>query len=526
MRQSLGSFSTVAAILATACGGASSADGFPTGAAGSRSDTPGSGGDSTATMQPADGGVRGFVGQDGGSSGLGPAADAQSAVGAAGQGDAQTGKPGLDPAISSIVASVDSARVSTTIDKLASFTTRNTCSNDTSSGNTIGAARDWVKAQYQAIPGLSVSLDNFTYTGCAAGPVTDQSVVAVKLGTHPDRVIVIGGHYDSRTLVQTDPTSPAPGANDSGSQSAAVLEAARVMAGLKFDATLMFASFAAEEEGFRGSAQLAKDYAMYVTPGAKVEVMFDLDIVGGDNMANDATTLQQFRIFSSGTPREFMVPMGVTDDESPQRGVMRYIGYWGSQYVPSMTMIPVLREDRPGRGSDQESFINAGYPAVRVIETVESPNAATLPSHQHSPNDLPMYVTPSYTARVAQVVISVAASLARAPTPPLMVHAAGNASNPVMLTWSAPASGSPVDHYVVAARPVTENFYHTRVPVPSGTTHSVTASDLGLTGGAFYISVAAVDATGHESLFGYPEYRCDAAGCVVPPDSLNVTAKN
>jgi acetylornithine deacetylase/succinyl-diaminopimelate desuccinylase-like protein len=441
--------------------------------------------------------------------------------------DAVVNTPGLDPAILTIVAAVDTARVSATINKLASYTTRNTCSNDTSSGNTIGAARDWIKAQYQAIPGLNVSLDDFTYTGCAAGAVTDQTVVAVKLGAHPDRVIVIGGHYDSRTLVATDPTSPSPGANDSGSQSAALLEAARVMAGLQFDATLMFASFAGEEVGLRGSAQLVKDYPKFVTPGAKVEAMFDLDIVGGDNVANDAAALQQFRVYSSGTPREFNTPMGVTDDESPQRGLMRYIGYWGDKYVPSMTMIPELREDRPGRGSDQESFINAGYPAVRVIETNESPNAATLASHQHSPNDLPMYVTPAYTARIAEVVISVAASLARAPTPPQMAHAMGNATGPVAVTWSEPASGPSVDHYVIAARPVTENFYHTRVTVPKGSlSHSVTASDLGLAGGAFYISVAAVDAGGHESLFAYPEYRCDTTSCVVPPDSLDVTARN
>jgi acetylornithine deacetylase/succinyl-diaminopimelate desuccinylase-like protein len=422
---------------------------------------------------------------------------------------------------------VDTTRVSAAIDKLASFTTRDTCSNDTSSGGDIGSARDWVKAQYQGIAGLTVSLDDFTYTGCAAGPVTDQSVVAVKLGDHPDRVIVIGGHYDSRTLVATDPTSPAPGANDSGSQSAAVLEAARVMAGLSFDATLMFASFAGEEIGLRGSAQLVKDYPRFVTPGAKIEAMFDLDIVGGDNVVNDAASLQEFRVYSSGTPREFNVPMGVTDDESPQRGLMRYIGYWGGKYVPSMSMVPELREDRPGRGSDQESFINAGYPAVRIIETNESPNAATVASHQHSPNDLPMYVTPSYTARIAQIVISVASSLARAPTPPQMVTAAGNASSPVKLTWAPPATEPAVDHYVVAARPVTENFYHTRVSISkSAASQSVTASDLGLKDGAFYISVAAVDAAGHESLFAYPEYRCDATSCVVPPDSLDVTARN
>jgi hypothetical protein len=36
--------------------------------------------------------------------------------------------------------------------------------------------------------------------------------------------------------------------------------------------------------------------------------------------------------------------------------------------------------------------------------------------------------------------------------------------------------------------------------------------------------VAAVDAAGHESLFAYPEYRCDAGGCVVPAAALNITA--
>ena len=133
--------------------------------------------------------------------------------------------------------------------------------------------------------------------------VTDHNVLAVKLGTHADRVIVIGGHYDSRTIDPVDPTDRAPGANDSGSQTALVLEAARVMAGYTFDATLIFAAFAAEEQGLAGSAQLAKDYANYVIAGAKVEAMLNCDIVGGDTEANNATTLKQFRLFSPGTPR-------------------------------------------------------------------------------------------------------------------------------------------------------------------------------------------------------------------------------
>jgi acetylornithine deacetylase/succinyl-diaminopimelate desuccinylase-like protein len=437
------------------------------------------------------------------------------------------GKPGLDTEIGGAVGAISATNVDKIIRTLAAFTTRNTCANDTSTGNALGAARDWIRAQFQAIPGLVVSLDNFMFTGCASGTVNDQNVIAVKLGaTHPERVFVVGGHYDSRTIGGTDPMSPAPGANDSGSQTAAVLEAARVLAPLKFDATILFAAFAGEEQGFHGSAQLAQDYPMYVTPNAKVEAMLDLDIVGGDNVANDAASLQQYRIFSPGTPREFTIPMGVTDDESPSRNLMRYIGYWGSLYVPSMTLVPVLREDRPGRGSDHESFINIGIPGVRFIETNESPNAATVASHQHSPNDLPMYVTPAYTARIAQIVVAATGTVARAPMPPQMASVTGSMSGPWAVTWSAPASGAAVDHYVIAARPVTENFYHSRVVVASGTSHSVSAADLGLAAGAaFYLSVAAVDAAGHESLFAYPEYRCDTTSCVVPSGSLDVTAR-
>ncbi len=442
-------------------------------------------------------------------------------------GATDAGAAGLDPAIVGVVGAVDPARIIADIGRLTQFTTRNTCSNNTANGNDIGAARDWIGARYQSIAGLTVSLDSFQYGGCAAGTVTDQNVVAVKLGAHPDRVIVLGGHYDSRSYNSTDPTSPAPGANDSGSQTALLLEAARLFAPLRFDATIVLASFAAEEQGFHGSTQLAKDYAMYVTPNAKIEAMISLDIVGGDNTANDATALHQFRLFSPGTPREYNLPMGVTDDESPSRGVMRYIGYWGSRYVPSMTMVPVLREDRPNIGSDHVPFINLGYPGVRFLDTFEAPNAAMPGGHRHTPDDLPRYVTPDYAQRIGQIAFSVVAMLARAPTPPVMPTATGTAAGRVTIGWAAPASGPSVDHYVVAARPVTENFYHTRVAVPANqTSFAVSASDLGIAGtSAFYISVGAVDADGHESLFAYPEYRCDAASCVVPPGSLDITAR-
>jgi acetylornithine deacetylase/succinyl-diaminopimelate desuccinylase-like protein len=441
---------------------------------------------------------------------------------------ADAATPALDPEISGAVRMVSPMQIETSIATLAAFTTRNTCSNNTSEGNAIGAARDWIQAQLRAVPGFTVSLESFSFDGCGGGMVSVQNVVAVKLGAHPERVFVIGGHYDSRSVDGTDPMSVSPGANDSGSQTAALIEIARAIAPLELDATIVIAAFAGEEQGLVGSAQLAKEYAMYVVPEATIEAMFNMDIVGGDNTVNDKDTLQQFRLFAAGTPRELNMRLGTTDDTSPARGMMRYVGHWGSAYVPSMTMLPVLREDRPGRGSDQQSFISAGIPAVRFIEAKESENAGTTSSHQHSPNDLPMYVTPSYTARISQIVLAVASSLARAPRAPLIQGATVGPAGAWTVSWSAPSSGPIVDHYVIAARPSTENFYHTRVSVPaSSTSQQVSAADLGLpVGSAFFVSVASVDASGHESLFAYPEYRCDTASCSVQSGSLDVTARN
>jgi hypothetical protein len=427
--------------------------------------------------------------------------------------------PSLDSDIAAIVSGVSADNISKNIQTLVAFGTRSTCSDATGGSQGIGGARDWIKSQFDAIGGMTTQLFAFT-PGVCTQPATRHDVVAVLPGKgHPDRLVIVGGHYDSRTVDVTDGTSPAPGANDSGSQTALVLELARVFAGHSFDATLVFVAFAGEEQGLFGSKALAASPTSLV-PGGHVVAMLNCDIVGGDNTVEDATTLKQFRMYSPGTPREVSAstPDGTPDDTSPSRGLMRYVATWGAAYVPAMTIIPKLREDRPGRGGDHESFIAASLPGVRFIEPIE--NLA----HEHTGQDLFQYVTPPYTANVAQVVASVAASLARATDAPGGIGASGNASAP-SVTWTAPASGI-VDHYVVAARPVTENFYHSRVRAgASATSAQVAPADLGVDPASpYFLSVAAVDAAGHESLFAYPEYRCDASGCVVPAGALNVTA--
>ena len=431
------------------------------------------------------------------------------------------GESALDSDIVNRIAAINPDHIRDSIQTLAAFGTRSSCSDNSGHSPGIGAARDWLIKQFSALPGVHTSLGSFKTAACATSRTVHDVIAWIPGSGHPERLIVISGHYDSRTTNPRDGTSPAPGANDSGSQTALLLEAARVLAGGKFDATLVFGAWAGEEQGLQGSSAFVENYKAFF-PGGTIEFNLNCDIVGGDNTANHGAALQQFRLFSPGTPREVSRNiMGSTDNTSPSRLLMHYIGEWGSRYVPDMTMLPNLREDRVLHGGDQESFIAEGIPGVRFVETQENPD------HQHSPYDLPAYTTPEYTARIARVVVAVAASLARAPAPPQSFSANTTSGGGVHVQWSAPVTGPAVDHYVVVARPVRENLYHAHVIV-AGSQNSAelrTREDLGIPAGEkFFVSVAAADAGGHESLAAYPEYRCELEKCSIPSGALKIKA--
>jgi Peptidase family M28 len=446
-----------------------------------------------------------------------------------------------DPQISAIVSNVNSGNILNTATTMQNFRTRQSCSGEPEKGHGVTAARDFLFQQYSAISGLQVRLDQFTHPNCSTSPT--YNVIAWLPGKHPNRLVIIGGHYDSRTTNVLDNTSDAPGGNDSGAQTGVVLELARVLAGNSFDATIVFMSFSGEEQGLFGSGSIAANLSRYFK-NPEVIAMLNTDIPGGDKSANKRADFKKFRLYSSGIPRErFDTDRdGITDNTSPSRGVMRYVGTWGGAYVPAITMRPELREDRPGRASDHVSFINNGYPAVRLMETFECspspvnntcgqpqlpcPPPAQIPAfckdlnfittHQHSPHDLVKFITPTYAATIAQVMAATAASLARAPGSPLNFDATGNAVQGIQIKFDNPLGGN-VDHFVAAARSTLENFYRQRIIVTHDTKRVITPQELGLKpGDSFFVSVASVDKVGHESLFAYSEVRCDSTACKIP----------
>jgi hypothetical protein len=181
-----------------------------------------------------------------------------------------------------------------------------------------------------------------------------------------------------------------------------------------------------------------------------------------------------------------------------------------------MVAVPRLREDRIRRGGDHSSFIAVGRPAVRFIETQENVE------HQHSVEDVFAHLAPGYLTRMTAVVASSAAALARAPAAPTSFTASGSTER-IRFSWTG-AKGA--HHYEVAARPVGETYYRIRIEVAAEkTAFEGSAADFGiLTTEPIYVSVAGVDAAGHESLFAYPEVRCDEKQCAPPPGALQVTA--
>nr|MBA3786738.1 M20/M25/M40 family metallo-hydrolase [Acidobacteriota bacterium] len=179
---------------------------------------------------------------------------------------------------------ISAKRIESDIRKLAGFGTRNTLSEQDNPTRGIGAARDWIFAEFQKISadcGNCLTVEKQTFLQPKANripePTNLTNVVATLKGTtNPERVYVVSGHYDSMCSSPTDAKCDAPGANDDASGSAAVIEMARVMSKRKYDATIVFMTVAGEEQGLLGATYFAQQA---VEKKIDIEAMFTNDII-------------------------------------------------------------------------------------------------------------------------------------------------------------------------------------------------------------------------------------------------------
>src|SRR5437868_2929463 len=259
------------------------------------------------------------------------------------------GAPGMaaDPQILGALRQVSAQRIQANVEKLVSFGTRLTLSaqdrQSIAKGHGIGAAREWIKSEFQRYSEdcggcLEVKTDSFTEGPADRIPKATQitNVYAVLKGTDPGnakRVVLVTGHYDSRNSDTLDVNGDAPGANDDASGTAVSLECARVLSKLKFPATIIFLTVAGEEQGLNGSRHFAK---MAKEQGWNVEGGLNNDIVGGDKGPEQDHSV--VRVFSEGLPNAGTEPdiqrirnLGGEND-SGSRQVARYVADVGRTY--------------------------------------------------------------------------------------------------------------------------------------------------------------------------------------------------
>ena len=336
-------------------------------------------------------------------------------------------RPDADPRIEKIVASISEDRLKELLTKLVSFGTRNTLSDQTSTTRGIGAARNWILEEMRrSSEKLRVTFDThqIAQQGRITRPVDLRNVMAVLPGRSPRRIYV-SGHYDTVNIGgQNVSNSAAPGApatggdrradveveangaNDDGSGTVLTMELARAFAesGIQFDATLVFITWAGEEQGLVGSNVHAEDLRKANVP---IEAVFNNDIVGNSIGGNGIRDAESIKVYAIGP------------EDSPARSLARFIRKTAAVYVPSHRVRLMAREDRFGRGSDQSSFSQNGFPAVVFREANENFE------RQHGANDRIDGVDFGYLAQNARVNAAGVASLALAPPAPKVTNDRG-----------------------------------------------------------------------------------------------------
>ena len=340
---------------------------------------------------------------------------------------AATAKPTpQDARLAQIASAVDAARMKATVERLVGFGTRHTLSSQTDPKRGIGAAVRWSEAELKKL-GLTTLQTCDTVTGRRVPtPTKVCNAVAIQRGTErPNDVVIISGHIDSRVTDVMNATADAPGANDDGSGTAAVIEAARILSRHKFPGTIVYAVLSGEELGLLGGKILA-DYAK--AQGWNVVANLNNDIIGNSCGSDKVCDAKTVRVFSEGPRWQGREELAAAqrslggENDSPSRNLSRFLDSLAER-LPSigLDVTQIWRNDRFGRGGDHTELLNAGYPAIRFSVAVEDYD------HQHQDlriekgvkfGDTVDEMDFPYLAKVTRLNIAALAALASAPPPP------------------------------------------------------------------------------------------------------------
>lgn len=365
----------------------------------------------------------------------------------------QQAPPATDQRLYDIVEAVSSERIEKDVRTLAAFGTRNTLSDTVSETRGIGAARRWVKAEFDKVSKdcggcLEVTYQHNLVRGQRFPRIPQDTqvsnVIAIQRGTvNPNSYVIMSADIDARSSNVLDGTIDGPGANDNASGMAGAIEAARVLSKYKFPNSIIYVGLSGEEQGLIGGTYMAE---MAKEEGWDIIGVLNNDMIGNIEGLDGIIDNRTFRIFSEPTP------VTETDDERRRRRfyggevdgisrqLARYVHKTTSTYIPEMNPMLIYRLDRFGRGGHHRPFNDAGYAGIRIMEAHENYNR----QHQDvrvedgiAYGDVIEGVNFDYAAKLTAVNAIALASLGWAPKAPAEVKIGGAVQPHTTLAWSA-----------------------------------------------------------------------------------------
>lgn len=418
-----------------------------------------------------------------------------------------------DSRLYDIINDVSSERIRKDVTTLTKFGTRHTLSDTTSATRGIGAARRWIKSEFEKISSNCNScLEVFYQKDLVKKGENERivhdvwvvNVVAIQRGTkYPNKFIIMSGDIDSRVSDPTNFTSDAPGANDNASGMAGTIEAARVLSKYNFESSIIYVGLSGEEQGLFGGKGLT---AYAKEKGWEILGILNNDMIGNISGVDGVVSNRDFRIFSEPVPpteteqqrkaRRFYG--GEVDGISRQ--LARYVYKTTKKYMPEMNPILIYRLDRFGRGGHHRPFNDAGFAGIRIMEAHEN----YTQQHQDirmengiAYGDVLEHVNFEYAKKLTAVNAINLASIASAPPAPEEVQIGGIVQASVKLKWSKSEGAT---GYKIYWRDTTSPTWdHSRYV---GDINSFTLDGIVIDNSFF--GVAAVGANGHESIIVFP----------------------
>lgn len=168
---------------------------------------------------------------------------------------------------------------------------------------------------------------------------TSRNIIAELRGkTYPEDIVIICAHYDSTSNLAP---AIAPGADDDGSGTAAVMEAARILSKYPLDFSVRFIAFSAEELGLYGSKAYASEAR---NRNEKIIGVINLDMIS----------------YADSLPEDFDIIVNPASQWLAEKVSL------SSEAYALLSIRKIIKSSYPY--SDHSPFWDKGYPALCGIE--------------------------------------------------------------------------------------------------------------------------------------------------------------